>query len=294
MIPAIVDQPRRLADRHRRSRRSRATRAVATGIASGVYIAFAAHLIVRGFGWLDLDFLTALPSRFADQTGIGAALTGSVMMIVPALLVAIPGGIIVAMYLEELAAPSRSTRILRHWMNLLATTPPVIHGIVGLLVATLDLGLGRSLAAGTLTLTALLLPRIAIRARGALAEVPAALRHHAWSLGASRWQTLRHHVIPAARRHLLAASTVAVGRTFGDAAPLVVLGGLIWVAASPAGPHDPVTALPLEVFGWATRPEVDFRQLAAAGATVLLALYTFIWALGWIWRGDDAKQGARR
>ena len=134
------------------------------------------------------------------------------------------------------------------------------------------LSLGRSLVAGALRLSLLFLPVIIFASREAIRAVPPSLRYGSYALGATRWQTIRHHVLPVALPGIVTGVILALSRAIGETAPLVVVGALTYVAFTPEGPMDDFTALPIQIFYWASRPQAEFHELAAGGIIVLLAV----------------------
>jgi phosphate transport system permease protein len=154
----------------------------------------------------------------------------------------------------------------------LAGVPSIVYGILGLAMFVRFCHLGRSVLAGALTMSLLVLPVIIIAAREALTAVPDSTRHAAYALGATRWQVIWHHVLPAALPGICTGIILALSRAVGEAAPLMMIGALTYVAFVPAGPLDTFTALPIQIYDWASRPQSDFHGLAAAAIVVLLAI----------------------
>jgi phosphate transport system permease protein len=154
----------------------------------------------------------------------------------------------------------------------LAGVPSIVYGMLGLAVFVRWAALGTSMLAGALTLTLLILPVIIIASREAIRAVPSSLRQASFALGASRWQTVRHHVLPNAMSGILTGIILAVSRAVGETAPLILVGALSYVAFTPEGPMDEFTVLPIQIFNWASRPQAEFHSLAAAGIIVLLVV----------------------
>ena len=154
----------------------------------------------------------------------------------------------------------------------LAGVPSIVYGLLGLGVFVRTLGLGRSLLAGALTMSLLILPTIIIAAREAIRAVPISLRHASLALGGTRWQTVRRTVLPLAFPGILTGAILALSRAIGETAPLITIGALTYVAFLPEGPLSPFTVLPIQIFNWTSRPQEDFRRLAAAGIVVLLVI----------------------
>ena len=243
---------------------------------TGLGIVLLAVLLWRiwheGSGWLDLQFLKSFPSRFPAKAGILSAIAGSLWLMGLTAAISIPVGVGEAVYLEEFAAKNRWTRILEVNLSNLAGVPSIIYGILGLAVFVRGIGLGRSLLAGALTMSLLIMPVIIVAAREAIRTVPDAFRHAALALGATKWETVRHHVLPAAVPGILTGIILALSRAIGETAPLVVVGAAAYIAFVPEGPMDDFTVLPIQIFNWAARPQQDFHELAAAGIIVLLAM----------------------
>jgi phosphate transport system permease protein len=226
----------------------------------------------EGGGWLDVQFLRSFPSRFPEKAGVLSGMLGSLWLMGLTAAISIPVGVGAAVYLEEFAPQNRWTRMLEINLANLAGVPSIIYGILGLAVFVRGAGLGPSLLAGALTMSLLILPVIIVAAREAIRTVPEGFRHAAYALGATKWETVRHHVLPAAVPGILTGIILALSRAMGEAAPLVVVGAFAYVAFVPDGPMDDFTALPIQIFNWASRPQTDFHALAAAAIIVLLAM----------------------
>lgn len=227
---------------------------------------------VEGFPRLGWDFLTSFPSRFPEKAGIKSALWGSLWVISLTAAIAIPVGVATAIYLEEYAKKSVLASLIEVNIANLAGVPSIVYGILGLSLFVRGLGLGRSVIAGALTMSLLILPVIIIAARESLRAVPLSVRQASFALGATRWQTVWHHVLPAALPGILTGTILALSRAIGETAPLIMIGALTYVAFTPRGPLDEFTALPIQIFNWASRPQEAFHQLASAGIIVLLAV----------------------
>lgn len=230
------------------------------------------HVTVEGLPWLDWQFINNFPSRFPAKAGIKSALWGTIWLISFVAIFSVPLGVAAAIYLEEYAKPGRLSSLIEVNISNLAGVPSIVYGILGLAIFVRGLDLGRSVLAGSLTISLLILPIIIISSREAIRAVPLSLRQAAFALGATPWQTIRHHVLPLALPGILTGFILALSRAMGETAPLVMLGALTYVAFTPEGPMDSFTALPIQIFNWASRPQEDFHQLAAAGIIVLLAV----------------------
>jgi len=243
-----------------------------TGLAVVLLAVLLIDIVRQGVPWLNTKFLSSYPSRFPEKAGILSALAGTLWLISLTTLFSVPVGIGAAIYLEEYGAQNWLSRFIALNISNLAGVPSIVYGILGLAIFVRGMGLGRSVMAGALTMSLVILPVIVIAAREAIRAVPRSLRHASYALGASRWETIRHHVLPAAMPGVMTGVILAVSRAIGETAPLVMMGALTFVAFVPRGPYDEFTALPIQIFNWASRPQREFHELAAAGIIVLLAV----------------------
>ena len=186
------------------------------------------------------------------------------------LLIAV--AVVAGVYLKEYARQGLLTRTIRVAVNNLAGVPSIVYGILGLAVFVRAMALGRSVIAGALTLTLLILPIIIIAAQEAIRAVPGSYRLGAYALGATRWQVTRHHVLPAAMPGILTGTILALSRAIGETAPLIIIGAVSFLNFAPEGLTSQFTVLPIQIFGWISRPQAEFHVLAAGGIIVLLAV----------------------
>lgn len=226
----------------------------------------------RGVRYLDLDFILNLPSRKADKAGLWVYLTGSIWLIGLTTLFAVPLGVGAALYLEEYAADTRWKRLVQLNIANLAGVPSIVYGLLGLGIFVWTLNLGRSVLAGSLTLTLVVLPIVILAAQEALRAVPGSIRQASFALGATRWQTTWRQVLPAAMPGIMTGVILAISRALGEAAPLVAMGAVQYVDRAPESLWDTYTALPLAIFDWAGRPQAEFHDLSAAAIIVLLVV----------------------
>ena len=154
--------------------------------------------------------------------------------------------------------------------------------------------LGRSLLAGALTLALLVLPIVIISAREAIRTVPSSIREAAYALGATRWQTIQHHVLPISLPGILTGVILSISRAIGETAPLITMGALTYVAFLPTGPLSPFTVLPIQIFNWVSRPQKGFHGCAAAGIVVLLIVTLSLNALAIVLRNYYQKRFSAR
>lgn len=229
--------------------------------------------IVRdGIGVLTLDFLRSFPSRLASRAGVHPALLGSMWVLGLTAVFAFPLGVGTAIWLEEYAPNNRWTRLIETNIANLAGVPSVVYGILGLAVFVRAVAMGRSIIAAALTLALLILPIIIIASQEAIKAVPNSIRLGAYALGATRWETIRHHVFPQALPGILTAGILALSRAVGEAAPLLLVGALAFVDFAPSKLTDQFTVVPVQIYDWVSRPQPAFHELAAAASIVLLIL----------------------
>lgn len=228
-----------------------------------------------------IGFLRGLAGRFGSRTperaGFRAGLAGSVWLLGLVAVTAIPVGVGAAVFLEEFVPPGRIRRAIQLNIANLAGVPSIVYGILGLALFTRAFGferlaLGKSLWAGALTLSLMVLPVIVIATQEALRAVPGALRQGALALGATRWQVVRDHVLPSAVPGILTGTILALSRAVGETAPLLMVGAAASIRWVPAGPSDLYTALPVEIYNYAKEPNPAFATVAAGGILTLLAL----------------------
>ena len=270
---------RMLAGRYRADRAFRIAAVTAMSVALGALAVLLIDTMMDGAARLSWQFLSSFPSRKPAEAGILAALVGTAYLILLTAVLALPIGVGSAIYLEEYAARHWFSRVIEVNIANLAGVPSIIYGLLGLELFVRGLGLDRSLLAGALTMALLVLPIIVISAREALRTVPWSIREASYALGASRWETIRHQVLPVAFPGMLTGSILALSRAIGEAAPLITIGALTYIAFLPDGLLAPFTALPIQIFNWVSRPQRAFHANAAAAILVLLAVLLLINAL---------------
>ncbi len=228
----------------------------------------------KGAPRLNLNLLTRFPSGLPDMAGAQSAITGTLWVIGIVAVTCIPVGVGAALYLEEYAPKDRwYVRLIELNIQNLAAVPSIVYGILGLAFLVRGfLGLGQTVLAGGLTLSLLVLPIIIISAREAIRAVPDSIRQGSLALGATQWQTIRRQVLPGAIPGIATGSILGLSRAIGEAAPLVLLGALTFITFNPDGLNSAFTVLPIQIFGWISRPQDEFRVLAAAAIIVLLVI----------------------
>jgi phosphate transport system permease protein len=261
--------------RRRRARLSQAFAILcllATVLSVLALIGLLAAILYQGLPWLTGQFLTSFPSRFPEKAGIMPALVSSLWLIVLTALFSVPIGVGAAIYLEEYAHASRWRSLVQLNIANLAGVPSIVYGILGLGLFVRAMALERSILAGALTMTLVVLPMVILAAQESLRAVPNSIRHASFALGATRWQTVWHQVLPAAIPGIMTGVILAISRALGEAAPLVVIGAATFMSFLPKSPMDKFSALPVQIFDWASRPQPEFHQVAAAGIIVLLVM----------------------
>lgn len=270
--PAAGDFNPRLEWRQRLSAAFQALALLSIVIAVAVLVTLLVDVVRDGWGWLSWSFLTEFPSRIPERSGIFSALVGTVYVMGLVIVFAFPVGVGAAIFLEEYVPRTRLSRFFEVNIANLSGVPSIIYGLLGLGLFVRYLALGRSLLAGALTLSLLILPIIIVSSREALRAVPDSQRQAAYALGATRWQVVRHSVLPMAFGGVLTGNILAFSRAIGETAPLITIGALTFVAYTPNGLLDTFTVLPIQIFNWVSRPQAEFHGLAAAGIIVLLVV----------------------
>jgi len=249
-----------------------------------------ADVIIDSSGRLGLDFLSSYPSRKPEQAGILPGLVGSIYLILLTAAMALPIGVGAALYLEEYGKKGRLSNLIEVNISNLAGVPSIIYGLLGLEVFVRTVGMGRSLLAGAATMALLILPIIIMASREALRTVPLSVREGAYALGATHWQVTRRVVLPMAFPGILTGAILAVSRAIGEAAPLIVVGALAYIAFLPDSVSSPFTVLPIQIFNWVSRPQEEFLQNAAAGSVVLLVTLLILNSMAIYLRGRLQKR----
>jgi phosphate transport system permease protein len=227
-------------------------------------------ILIDGLPWLDWDFVTNYPSRRAAQSGIKAALMGTVWVVGLTAVFCVPLGIATAIYLEEFARDTLFSRIIQVNIANLAGVPSIIYGLLGLAVFVQALALGRSVLAGALTMALLVLPIVIIASQEAIRAVPSSHRHAAFALGATRWQVVKGVVMPQAIPGIMSGIILGLSRAIGESAPMIAISALVFLTFIPTTPGDRFTVMPIQIYNWISLPQSDFRGLASAGIILLL------------------------
>jgi phosphate transport system permease protein len=234
---------------------------------------------------LDWNFLTSFGSRRASDAGILAAWVGTTLVMTVTALSGVPLGIAAGVYLEEYAPRNWMTDLIEINVTNLAGVPSIVYGLLALGVFVYGFGLGHSVLTAGLTLALLILPIVIVATREAVRAVPGAIREAAYALGATKWQSVSHHVLPYSTAGILTGVIIGMARAIGETAPLIIVGAAVGIwslpplpysGEPPAGMFDWVfadfTVLPLQMFNWVSRPQAAFHENAAAAGVVLIVM----------------------
>jgi len=242
-------------------------------------------LAADGLPRLNWDFFTSFPSRFASKAGILSAWVGTTLVMLVTAMTAVPLGIAAGLYLEEYAPKNWMTALIEINIANLAAVPSIVYGLmaIGLFVYTFNLG--QSILTAGLTLALLILPMVIIATRESVRAIPSNIREAAYALGATKWQTVRDHVLPYSTGGILTGVIIALSRAIGESAPLIAIGALSFIAFLPTPPisaeppflsfqwlMDQFTVMPIQMFNWVSRPQEEFHHNAAAAGLVLLGM----------------------
>ncbi|MBH0168616.1 MAG: phosphate ABC transporter permease PstA [Bacillota bacterium] len=230
------------------------------------------RILSEGLPYLSLDFITNFASRMPERAGIWAALLGTIWVMAVTAPVSFILGVGTAIYLEEYAKKNAFTKFVQINISNLAGVPSIVFGLLGLTIFVRLLGLGSSVLAGGLTMSLLILPVIVVASQEAIRTVPREIREASFGMGATKWQTIRRIVFPAALPGILTGTILALSRAVGETAPLLVLGALAYVAFVPENIFSQFTVLPIQLYNWTSRPQEEFHMIAASGIIILLII----------------------
>ncbi|KGR81559.1 phosphate ABC transporter permease [Lysinibacillus odysseyi 34hs-1 = NBRC 100172] len=263
---------------------------LATSFALLSLIVLLFRIFSQGIGYLNIDFLTNFASRIPAKAGIKAALIGSLWLMAVVAPVSIILGVSTAIYLEEYAKKNKINDFIRMNIANLAGVPSIVFGLLGLTIFVRMMDLGKSILAAGFTMSLLILPVIIVAAQEAIRAVPNEQREASYGMGATKWQTIVRVVLPAAIPGILTGSILALSRAIGETAPLVVIGIPVILQFLPTGLLDSFTALPMQIFDWAKRPQEEFQYVAAAGIVVLMTVLVLMNSIAVIIRNKFQKR----
>jgi len=242
-------------------------------------------LVLDGYGRLTWDFFTSFPSRRPGEAGILSAWVGTSLVMVVTAFSGVPLGVAAGIYLEEYAPRNWMTDLIEINVTNLAGVPSIVYGLLALGLFVYQLDLGQSILAAGLTLALLILPVVIVATREAIRAVPGAIREAAYAVGATKWQTVAHHVLPYSSAGILTGVIIGMARAIGETAPIITIGALTFIAFLPPSPVSttppfvsldwllaPFTVLPIQMFSWVSRPQVAFLENAAATGVVIIVM----------------------
>ena len=244
------------------------------GIALGSLATLLANVVIEGAPRLSSDLIQNMPSARPRRAGIQSAIFGSLWVVITTAIISPPTGIGAAIYLEEFARRDRwYNRLIELNVQNLAAVPSVVFGILGLaFIKRGPLGLGSTVLTAALVLSMLVLPTVVIVSREAIRAVPDSFRQGSLALGATKWETVRHQVLPNAMPGILTGTILSVSRALGESAPLLMLGALTFITFNPTGLDSQYTVLPIQIFSYISSAKQEFKPLAAASIVVLLVV----------------------
>lgn len=258
---------------------------IALIIALVTLLALVWDLASSGLGRISYEFVTNFPSRNADRAGVLSAWVGTLAVMTVTAFFAVPIGIGAGVYLEEYASKNKLTAMIELNIINLAGVPSITFGLMALGIFVYKFGFGQSILSAGLTLSLLVLPIVIVTTREAIRTVPSSIREAAYSMGASRWQMIQHHLLPYSTGGILTGIIIALSRAIGETAPLITIGALTFIAFLPTSPitdqlpyisfqwlKDPFTVLPIQMFNWISRPQTEFHVNAAATGVILLGM----------------------
>jgi phosphate transport system permease protein len=249
------------------------------------FVALFGQMVVEGAPRLSWDFFSSFPSRRPEQAGILSAWVGSTLVMIVTAATAVPLGIGAGVYLEEYAPKNWMTDLIEINVTNLAGVPSIIYGLLALGLFVYQFGLGQSILTAGLTLGLLILPVVIVATREAIRAIPGAIREGSYALGATKWQTTSHHILPYSLAGIMTGVIIGMARAIGETAPVITIGALTFIAFLPPSPvsadapfisfdwiMSPFTVMPIQMFNWTSRPEVAFHHNAAAAGLVLVVM----------------------
>jgi phosphate transport system permease protein len=261
----------RLKKRYGAERRFKTLGLIAILLSLGFLAFLLITMVANGFGGLNLVFLSGSDSTDASTAGVWGALKGSLLTMGVTLSLSFPMGVFAAIYLEEFAPRQRWVDWVEVSINNLAAVPSIIFGLLGLAVFVNTLGMPRSSAlVGGVTLALMTMPVIVIAGRNAIKAVPPSIRDAALAIGASKVQTVFHHVLPLALPGILTGTIIGMARALGETAPLLMIGMRAFIATPASGISDPTSVLPMQIFLWSDEVDQAFVRNTSAAIIVLL------------------------
>ena len=268
---------------------------LALGIGLATFVALFLDMLIDGWSRLRPDFFVEFPSRRAANAGILSAWVGTTLVMLVTAAVAVPLGVAAGVYLEEYAPKNWITDVIEINITNLAGVPSIVYGLLALGLFVYAFGLGQSIRTAGLTLALLILPVVIVATREAIRSVPGMIREGAYAVGATKWQTVKDHIVPYSLPGILTGVIIGLSRAIGETAPIITIGALTFIAFLPPSPVTaefpwlnfewlaaPFTVMPIQMFNWTSRPDEAFHANAAAAGTILVFMTLTMNALA-IW-----------
>ena len=258
---------------------------VCLGIGLLTFATLFLDMLIDGWSRLNPEFFTQFPSRRAEKAGILSAWVGTTLVMLVTAFFAVPLGIGAGIYLEEYAPKNWVTDIIEINITNLAGVPSIVYGLLALGLFVYTFGLGQSILTAGLTLALLILPVVIVATREAIRGIPGIIREGAYALGATKWQTVKDHIVPYSTPGILTGVIIGMSRAIGETAPIITIGALTFIAFLPPSPISdvapfvnfewlkaPFTVMPIQMFNWTSRPEAAFQHNAAAAGFILVLM----------------------
>jgi phosphate transport system permease protein len=249
------------------------------------FLALFGQMVIEGAPRLSWDFFTSFPSRKPEQAGILSAWVGSTLVMLVTACTAVPLGVGAGVYLEEYAPKNWMTDLIEINVTNLAGVPSIVYGLLALGLFVYQFGLGHSILTAGLTLGLLILPIVIVATREAIRSIPSVIREGSYALGATKWQTTSHHILPYSLAGIMTGVIIGMARAIGETAPIITIGALTFIAFLPPAPvsaeppflsldwiMSPFTVMPIQMFNWTSRPEAAFHHNAAAAGLILVVM----------------------
>lgn len=262
---------------------------LSTLVGLALLFALMTDLFMDGAPRISYKFFTSFPSRFPEEAGILSAWVGTLLLILVTAFAAIPLGVAAGIYLEEYAGKNWFTDIIEINIANLAGVPSIIYGLLALGIFVYFFKFGESVLTGGLALALLILPMVIMATREAIRAIPKSIREASYAVGATKWQTVKWHIIPYSTGGILTGIIIGLSRAIGETAPIITIGAITFIAFLPVSPVstefpfisfkwllDPFTVMPIQIFNWVSRPQQGFHVNAAAAGIVLLVMTLFM------------------
>ncbi|TDQ42989.1 phosphate ABC transporter permease PstA [Aureibacillus halotolerans] len=285
-----TDVEQRMHGRQRKNNVSKYLFLAATMFGLVVLAVLFYRVISQGAPHISWNFFTEFASRNPEDAGMKAPLYGTFWLMLITAPVSVILGVSTALYLEMYAKKNRFTSFIQTNISNLAGVPSIVFGLLGLTIFVRLMEMNQSIMAGGLTLALLILPVIIVASQESIRAVPSDVQEASYGLGATKWQTIRRVVLPAAIPGILTGSILALSRAIGETAPLIMIGAFTFIAFVPENVWSGFTAMPIQIYNWTARPQEEFQQIAAGGIIILLAMLLIMNSIAVLIRNKFSKR----